>query len=323
MLADEIARLAGADRDALLAPLLDDPAGRRWLRGALLPALATDAAEALAIRLLTYRGDFAREHRDATTPAVIARLPLATLHAEAPALADGNAATALWERLSQDGTETVLAAARRVLQEGSPAAREATVYVLLLDPYDPLSLTGPARISLLDLALDDPDDEIRGLAAEVAAEEAPDLLQRRGAEALRDPSQRVRMAAWYIAFATDPEAAAANAERMIGDEDAPLPARRSALLALGESLPTARIEPLLAALVVHPNAELAEDAAQLLWSRHRSPVIATAAAESPHPAVREIAQRLLDPTRGSPLAGGFRPGADAQGYDFYERLFRS
>ena len=64
--------------------------------------------------------------------------------------------------------------------------------------------------------------------------------------------------------------------------------RRSALLALGQALPTEQIAPLLALLVAHPEPGLAEDAADLLWRQHRHPLVAQAAARSPHPAVREI-----------------------------------
>jgi hypothetical protein len=61
-------------------------------------------------------------------------------------------------------------------------------------------------------------------------------------------------------------------------------------------------------VVQHPRPELAEAAAELLWTRHRHPEPARAALASPHPRVREMGKRLLDPRHGSPAAGGSRPG---------------
>jgi hypothetical protein len=80
------------------------------------------------------------------------------------------------------------------------------------------------------------------------------------------------------------------------------------LTVAGEALPTEMLVDLLAYFVVHPNAELALEAANLLQCHHRHPEIAIPAAGSPHPEVREIANRLMDPYRGSPAAGGSRPG---------------
>lgn len=321
-LSDAVMRLPDAARAALIETLLADAAGRRWLRAEILGRLDPDAAATLARRLLTYREDFARDHRDRTTPPVVRHLPPDTLAREAPFLADSNAAAALWERLSGEGTAAVVAAAERVLAGSSPAARETALYLLLLDPYDPLGLPGDARDTLLRLALNDPDAEIRGLAAEIAVDEDPELLLRDFTRWIRDPGERIRMAAWTAAFAKHAERATDDATLIVADEEAPLPARRAALIALGDYLPTPRVELLLSAMVVHPSEELAQDAANLLWSRHRTPVIAQAAAQSAHPGVRAIAERLLHPTVGSPAAGGFRPGAEEQGYGFYDEFFR-
>ena len=117
------------------------------------------------------------------------------------------------------------------------------------------------------------------------------------------------------------EQAAEEAALLLSDEAAPLAARRSALIALGDYLPTPEFAPLLALIVVHPNRELAEDAGNLLWTRHRAPIAAQAAAASPHANVREIAQRLLHPEFGSPAAGGSRPGAPG-GYDIYQEMLK-
>ena len=243
---------------------------------------------------------------------------MSALIERAPFLAGSNAAGVLWERLAAAGPDTVRDAALRVFREGAPVARETTLYLLVLDPFGTAPLPDADRRALVLAALADPDEEIRGLAAEVAADDLPDALLADTARWVRDTSVRVRAAAWARAFTEDPERAAGDAVALLMDEAEALPARRSALLALGEWLTTAQIEPVLTMFVKHPVRELAEDAAGLLWTRHRTPVPAQAASESPHASVREIAARLLDPRLGSPLAGGFRSGAEEQGYDFYD-----
>ncbi|HEX5165402.1 MAG TPA: hypothetical protein VFV93_08410, partial [Thermomicrobiales bacterium] len=125
---------------------------------------------------------------------------------------------------------------------------------------------------------------------------------------LTDESQRVRAIAWDAVLRLDRPAAFARASDILSDESAPIVVRRSALVALGALLPTAEMAPLLAYFVVHPDHELAADAADLLYERHRNPLAAMAARDSPHADVREVAEQLLDPMRGSPAAGGSRPG---------------
>lgn len=321
-LTEKIAALAPAERAAVIARLLPEAPARRWLRGEVLTRLEPDGAHDLALHLLGFEEDFARDRRDRTTPAVVRALPVSQLVEAAPFLAGSNAAGALWERLGEAGSELVVDAARRAMAEGDAAARETTLLLLLYEPFPPTTLSPGERRELIELALADPDDEIRGLAAELAAEEAPERLLSAPDHWTRDPGERVRAATWDVLFAADAEQAIDAAIALLVDEDAPLGARRSALLALGEALPTPQVEPLLATMVGHPLVELAEDAAALLWSRHRTPVIAEAAAQSPHATVRDIAERLLDPRRGSPMAGGFRPGAGQQGYGFYEELRR-
>lgn len=316
-LTERIARLPAAQRDSALAGLLPEPAARRWLRADVLPRLEPAAAAEVAVALLDYGGDYVPERRDRTTGAVVHALPVDVLVERAPFLAGSNAAGPFWERLGGAGADAVRTAALRVFREGTPVARETTLYLLLLDPYGPASLAAGDRRELVQAALEDPDDEIRGLAAEVAADEAPELLLEDRQRRVRDAGVRVRTATWALAFTEDPERAAEEAATLLFDEAEALPARRSALLALGEWLTTAEMEPVLVAMVRQPVPELAEDAAGLLWTRHRTPTAALAAKESPLAAVREIAERLLDPRLGSPLAGGSRPGADAQGYDFY------
>ncbi|HVX29163.1 MAG TPA: hypothetical protein VHA53_01690, partial [Nitrolancea sp.] len=71
-----------------------------------------------------------------------------------------------------------------------------------------------------------------------------------------------------------------------------------------------------------PVRALAEVATDLLWTYHRSPSIAIAAAESPHESVRATAARLLNPQTGSPAAGGSRPGAPERGPDIYQEMLK-
>jgi hypothetical protein len=212
--------------------------------------------------------------------------------------------------------------ALRVMQVGAPVARETTMHLLLLDPYSPAHFTGEDRLAILSLGLADEEGEVRGLAADALADEAPERLRPDLARWQRDPDERVRMAAWDVAFADGREQAGADAQALLVDDSAPLAARRTALIALGAALSTAEITPLLAAVVAHPDPVLAEDAANLLWSHHRAPTVAEAASRSPHAAVRQIANRLLHPDFGSPAAGGSRPGAPDARTDVYGQMIR-
>jgi hypothetical protein len=321
-LAREVAGWDLAERSALVEQIIAEPGPRRWLRGDLLPRLATDEATSLALRLLGFPEDLAIEHRDRTTMALVRHLPLETLGEQAPVLAGSNVAAALWRRVHYEDQERLSDVALDVLRRGDPIARETTLHLLVLDPYSHVRLTGPARLALLSLGLEDEEGDIRGLAADALAEEAPDRLRPGLDRWTRDPNERVRMAAWDVAFADDHRSARTVAEAMVTDESCPLPARRSALVALGATLSTAEIAPLLAALVIHPDATLAEDAAGLLWAEHRTPIAAEAASRSPHESVRVIADRLLHPDFGSPAAGGSRPGAPDDRRDIYDQMIR-
>ena len=307
-------------RNAALSRLLPDRHARRWLRRSVLARLPGPEAAALAERLLAYPDDFSAMHRDRTTPQVVAHLPSPRLQEMAPVLAGSNAAAALWERLGSDAAAPVAAAARRVFAAGKAGARETTLYLLLVDRFPPVTVPAADRHGLIALGLADPDDETRGIAADLAVDEAPELLLESVDRWVRDPAERARMAAWDARFGHDAAEAASAATALVQDAPAPLPARQSALLALAEQLPTEEVEGLLAEAVLDPLEAMAQAAAALLWSRHRSPVVAIAAARSPHAPVRAIAERLLHPTLGSPAAGGFRPGAADQGFDLYDQF---
>lgn len=320
---DAIARLSGwpgERRRDWIERLLAFPSGRRWLRARLLAVLEPSERAELAERMLGWPEDFDPAHRDPSTGQVVQALSDEAVSTALAWLAGSNAAAALWERLAADGRATLREAALRVLREGTLLARETMLYLLFVSSELARDLSAEDRALILAAALRDPDPQVRGVAAELAAEMCPDLLLTDLDSCLRDGSERVRASAWAVAFSIDPESATERAAELVGDEHAPLAVRRSALLALGEALPTEQIAPLLALLVAHPEPGLAEDAADLLWRLHRHPLVAQAAARSPHPTVREIGERLLHPERGSPAAGGDRPGAPVSGVGFYRRL---
>jgi len=308
---EEIRRWPAERRDQLIQTLIASPIGRRWLRSQLLGALPEPEREALAARLLAWGDDFDPFRRDPSTAVVVLALPSNTLDQTLCWLAGTNAASALWERLSSQGPERLFCAAHRVLREGSPLARETVLHLLFIDPGFATLLSEDERVDLLDVALTDPDAVVRGLAAEIACATTPTLLRRERDTLLYDEDDRVRSAVWTSLWSVDPEAAADQAIALLTDERAPLPVRRSALAALGQFLSTEQIAPILAWLVRHPEPELAHEAADLLWRHHRHPLVAHAAAASAHPQVRAVAERLLHPERGSPAAGGDRPGAAA------------
>jgi hypothetical protein len=140
---------------------------------------------------------------------------------------------------------------------------------------------------------------------------------------MADESERVRGVVWRAALRVDRSATVERAVTLLSDEWAPVLVRRSALDALGTDLPTSQMADLLAFFVVHPDHDLAADAANLLYRQHRNPITAEAARASPHPDVREIAERLLDPSRGSPAAGGSRPGDPTRSStDIYADMLR-
>ncbi len=321
-LAAQIAAWDAPKRAELVRRLLEEPRGRRWLRGALLAELAPAAAATLVERLRPFPEDFAVNRRDSTTANLVRALPLAELMQDAPFWAGTNAAETFWRRLVDDRPGDLPAIARRVLHEGEPAARETTLALLLVDPYSEVRLDGGGRIAVLRSALADHDDEVRGLAADVLAEEAPEELASVASRLMLDASERVRVATWDAAMAVDFEAAREAALALLSDDAALLDARRTALLALSAVMSTPEIAPILEVLVVHSERALAEVATDLLWTYHRSPSIAMAAAESPHESVRLAAARLLNPQSGSPAAGGGRPGAPERGHDIYQEMLK-
>ncbi len=151
-------------------------------------------------------------------------------------------------------------------------------------------------------------DVARAVAAEYLASASPEMLADRIEQLALDGSPTVRGFAWFSAFRANRAQATAQAFDVLGNESIAVEIRRSALNAAGEILPTDQMIGLLTYFVAHPNADLALDAANLLQRHHRHPEVAIAAAGSPHEEVRQIANRLMDPYRGSPAAGGSRPG---------------
>ncbi len=318
---DEITAISGWQAEVrwqFIDILFLSPLGRRWLRARLLNVLPAPERASLAERLLDWIEDFDPLHRDRSIRELVSALPEETFDRVLVWLAGTNAAGAVWERVAGTSRAALREAALHVLHHGTPLARETMIYLLLLDPEHPDLLSTEDRTALLVEMLVDPDPEVRGHAAELAAESDPELLLTELDTFLYDESERVRAAAWATAFAADHGAAAERAARLVADEGAPLSIRRSALCALGERLSTEQIAPLLALLVTNPERTLAEDAAELLWRQHRHPLPAQSAVQSPHPAVREIGERLLHPTHGSPAAGGDRPGAPSSA--FYRNL---
>ena len=306
-------------RDEVFAAL-DEPDVRRWSRGHVLPALSPSEGHTLAARILQWPADLSPSRRDRTTAMLVAHLGADDLALNLVMLAKSNASSALWERLSKSGSQAVLEAAWRVLSSEDVVARETTLHRLVLDPYGPEYLSREQQNSLLILALDDSDPEIRGLAAEVIASDMPDRLLDRGTRMALDDEERVRMAYWRTLFVHQPEDAVEQASRLSLDASIAHPARRTALLALGENRATRTVAPVLQALLTGQDQVLANDAAQLMWRWHRAPDIASAAAQSPFSNVRELAERLLHPERGSPAAGGSRPGDPTRTTDILDQI---
>uniref|UniRef100_A0A7C5RTW5 HEAT repeat domain-containing protein n=1 Tax=Thermomicrobium roseum TaxID=500 RepID=A0A7C5RTW5_THERO len=290
-----------------ISAALATPSGRRWLRLAVLPQLPQTAAAELAEQLLAFREDFLVVRRDRSTGLVVQRLAHPTLLEHAEWLAGSNAALALWERLATEGLSVLVTVALRVLRRGTPQARETVLTLLVADPTREIALPHWAERALLMVALADPDDVVRGLAAEAAATQRPELLLSAWRTWVRDPCQRVRRATWAVVLRRRSDAVPA-AQELLTEEGAPAPVRADALWALGQILSTSEFAPILAACIQHPAQELAEVAAELLWTQHRHPLPAQAALKSPHASVQTIGAWLLHPQRGSPAAGGARPG---------------
>lgn len=300
-----------------LERLLATPDGRRQLR------VRADVDQGLADRLLAHEADFRQPRRDHTLALVVQAASDDALVRHAATIAAGPGAAALWERLA--ARPMVLHEVATVVVAGDDVtAAEATLYLLVLDQLDPWGLGEPGRVGIAIEALRSPHPVVRGLAAEFLAAHAPALLLGRFDELVRDPDERVRGIVWSAALRLARADARDLALAMIGDEWAPLPQRRSALHAAGAALPTSDMLDVLTWLVVHPDPDLATDAANLLLDQHRHPTIAMAAQTSPHANVREIAEYLLDPYRGSPAAGGSRPGdpSRADATDIFEDMIR-
>ena len=297
-------------RAALIEQLLDESAGRRWLRASRL------LDRALADRLLHTEDDFRSTRRDRTVARVVGVASLPALLEHVDAIAAGSGAAALWERLAN--TDELLVTATRVISRAEAASATAALYLLVLDPVGDYGLERRSMTQLAEAGLASPHGEVRGLAAEHLVSAAPDVLAADAERFVRDEDERLRNHAWHASFLRSPAQAGELALALVGDETTALPVRRSALTAYGEHLPTAEVVDVLAFFVGHPNEALALDAAQLMVRLHRQPTIATAAASSPHEPVRELALFLLDPYRGSPAAGGSRPGDPTAGDIFAE-----
>ncbi len=321
-LAQQTASWTAERRLAFVESLLTHPVGRRWLRGTLLPVLDPTSSGDLARRLLCFEADFVIGHRDSTTSQVVRSLPIGDLRDSVLFFAGSNVAAPFWQRMVEEQPESVARLASDVIASGGVVARETTLYMLLLDPYSEVHLTGADRALILDKALYDPNAGVRGIAAEVLADEAPERLARELTRLVFDESERVRMAAWDAGFAIDFLDARDRAMEIAANEDAAVEPRRAAVAALSAVLDTNEIAPLLQFLVSHPNRVLAEDAVNILWTYHRAPAIAMAASESPHETVRDVAARLLHPETGSPAAGGSRPGAPDAQRDIYQEMLK-
>ncbi len=306
-------------RTELVQLVLPDERGRRWLRRSLLPRLSPQEAALLARRIMSFAADFASVHRDSTTAEVVQALPLSDLIDSASFFAGGNAAGSFWRRIAAEQPRAISDLALAVLGSADAPTRETTLSILLLDPYSDVQLAGPERVRVLIAALGDSAENVRGIAADLLADEDPNILEQDLDRLVADSSERVRTAAWDAAFVSDFERSRDAALELALDEHALLDARRTAVTALSAVLSTEEMAPLLEVLVAHPNQILAEDAVNLLWAYHRNPVVATAASGSPHEAVREIARRLLHPETGSPAAGGSRPGAPR---DIYQEMLK-
>ena len=321
-LADQIAQAWQAGSTLGQLPL-EKTEVRRWAREHVLQRLGPDHAAELADRLITFPEDFTASQRDRTAEFVVARISLAALERAIVDLAHSNVTGALWDRIAQSGMDAVLMMARNVLRIGSLQARETTLHTLALDPYGPQYLDRGRQNQLLQQALADSDPEIRGLAAEVVAVDLPERLLERETDAALDSSERVRMAYWRTAFAYRREMAFELASQIVLDPSHSIDARRTALLSLGEHVPTRQVSPVLQVILRGNEQVLAEDAGQLMWRYHRAPDVANAAAESQFSDVRELADRLLHPERGSPAAGGSRPGDPTRTTELFDDVASS
>lgn len=311
----DVQALQGLDEPSRAVGIaLESQAGRHWLRS------LSDLDGELADRLLTFDNDFRTARRDRTLERVIDRASLNAVITHQNSIAAGPAASALWGRLSTNHDQLTDVAIAIVTSDDIEAA-ENTLYLLVLDLLDLWRLGSDTRSQIARAGLTSSKPSIRSLAAEYLHDNDIASLTESTEVLVLDRDERVRGLAWSAGFRVDPETTFNNATDVLGDESAHLPVRRSALAALGVHLQTSDIVELLALFVTHPEERLALDAANLLYRLHRHPTIATAAVQSPHQSVREIGQLLLDPYRGSPAAGGSRPG-DPTTSDIFAKMLR-
>ncbi|HRA32509.1 MAG TPA: hypothetical protein PL172_11375 [Thermomicrobiales bacterium] len=304
------AMVAQDDWTALIDGLIGDPRGRRWLRS--WPALNP----VLAARLLDWPEDFVGRRRDTSLDRVVELASLDDLDARAEFLAVGPAASAMWRRFASDPDRLIRVAKRVVMGE----AGETTLSILVLDPIDEHCLGDERRISVAEAALAGRSPAARGAAVEFLSDVAPAVIVDNLDTLVADEDERVRGVAWLTGLRAATTGTFDRAIVLLADETVPIQLRRSALLAIGTSMPTSAIAEVLSVFVVHPDERLAHDAADLLYARHRNPITAEAALLSPHPDVREVAMALLDPLRGSPAAGGSRPGDPTRTLDIFKAL---
>lgn len=304
-----------ADISHVFEQLLTTTAGRRWLR--LWPAIPTH----LASRLVAIEDDFQTTRRDRSLDAVVAQAPVEDVLQQAAMLAASPAAGAFWNRLSNDPAllaETAVSVIRRDVGRAS----ENTLFLLVMDPMDPYDIGEERRIAIALAALESQPGGARSLAAEYLFDHNPDALADRWRELVTDDDERMRALGWSAGLRSDTGVVFNEAIWLLGDASIPVPVRRSALAALGTNFETRDVVDVLAEYVVHDDHDLALDAGNLLYRLHRHPTIATAAAKSPHADVRDIGEFLLDPYRGSPAAGGSRPG-DPTHSDIFAEMIRN
>lgn len=293
---------------------LKTPTGRRWLRG------LSDLGSQLADRLLAFESDFRSQRRDSTLGREVRAASIEVLLDHSAAIVAGAAATELWTRLAPTPDQlTEIAVA--IVSSDDAAAAENTLYLLILDTVDPYSLGAERRATIARAGLAATESSIRSLAAEYLFDNDVAVLAESVERLVFDGDERVRGLAWSAGFRTRPGETFDVATKILGDESANMQVRRSALAAIGTHLQTSDVVDLLTFFVAHPTEQLALDAGNLLYRLHRHPTIATAAAQSSHESVREIGQFLLDPYRGSPAAGGSRPG-DPTTSDIFAQMIR-
>lgn len=293
--------------------VLKDPLHRRALRG------SEDLTPELATVLLGYHEDFLGGRIDRSLERLVQIAPLEALREHRVTIAGSPAADAFWSRLKREQADLVDPAIA-IITGDDHAAAESTLYLLVLDPLDPFEIGEANRILVADVGLHSPSVIVRSLAAEYLFDHDLQALADDYVRLVLDVDERVRGVGWSAGIQLDSTNAYRLAQSTLQDESAPLEIRRSALAALGTHYDTIDLVDTLAEFVGHPNPELALDAGNLLFRLHRQPTIATAAAQSPHEAVREIGEFLLDPFRGSPAAGGSRPGDPTQSDIFAEMM---